>query len=78
MNFDADKTVTICLPLFLAGGEEEHGFADERPVISVDGCSKYCAKRATEKYSEKISANLNVADIIDQKKAEKIGSGKCK
>ena len=69
---NAGETVTICLPLFLAGGEEERGFADEHPVISVDGCSKYCAKRATEKYSGKVSASLNVADIIDPKNA---GSG---
>ena len=67
---NAGETVTICLPLFLAGGEEERGFADEHPVISVDGCSKYCAKRATEKYSGKVSASLNVADIIDQNSAE--------
>ena len=64
------ETVTICLPLFLVGGEEERSFADEHPVISIDGCSKYCAKRATEKYSGKVSASLNVADIIGQKDAE--------
>ena len=74
---NADETVTICLPLFLAGGEEERSFADKHPVISVDGCSKYCAKRATEKYSGKVSASLNVADIIDQKNAES-GSLSCR
>lgn len=61
-----DETVTICLPLFLAGGEEERGFANDYPTISVDGCSKYCAKRATEKYSGKVSACLNVGDIIGE------------
>lgn len=61
-----DETVTICLPLYLAGGEEERGFANEYPTISVDGCNKYCAKRATEKYSGKISRFINVGDIIGE------------
>lgn len=65
-----DETVTICLPLYLAGGEEERGFANEYPTISVDGCSKYCAKRATEKYSGKVSASINVGDIIGEEVAE--------
>lgn len=65
-----DETVTICLPLYLAGGEEERGFANEYPTISVDGCSKYCAKRATEKYSGKVSASINVGDIIGEDIAE--------
>lgn len=61
-----DETVTICLPLYLAGGEEERGFANEYPTISVDGCNKYCGKRATEKYSGKVSASINVGDIIGE------------
>ncbi len=65
-----DETVTICLPLFLAGGEEERGFADEYPTISVDGCNKYCAKRATEKYSGQVSACINVGDIIGEEVAQ--------
>ncbi len=64
------ETVTICLPLYLAGGEEERGFATEYPTISVDGCSKYCAKRATEKYSGEVSASINVGDIIGEEVAE--------
>jgi len=64
------ETVTICLPLYLAGGEEERGFAQNFPTIAVDGCSKQCAKRATEKYSGKVSAALDVADIIGKETAE--------
>ena len=63
-------TVTICLPLFLAGGVEERGFAEKFPTISVDGCSKACAKRATEKYSGKVSAAIDVTDIIGKDRAE--------
>lgn len=58
------KTVTLCLPLYLAGGEEERFFAKAYPVITVDGCSKCCAKRATEKYSGEVSASVVVSDIL--------------
>ena len=34
------ETVTICLPLFIAGGEEERTFAHNYPTITVDGCDK--------------------------------------
>jgi uncharacterized metal-binding protein len=64
------QTVTICLPLFLAGGEEERGFAARFPTITVDGCDKLCAKRATEKYSGKVSSALVVSDIIGKETAE--------
>lgn len=62
--------VTICLPLYLAGGEEERSFAAEYPTITVDGCSKCCAKRATEKYSGKVSAAIDLSDIIGKEAAE--------
>jgi len=60
------KTVTLCLPLYLAGGEEERFFAKAYPVITVDGCSKCCAKRATEKYSGEVSASVVVSDILGE------------
>jgi hypothetical protein len=58
------QTVTLCLPLFLAGEEGERRFAREHPTITVDGCSKLCAKRGTEKYSGEVSASLVVSDIL--------------
>jgi hypothetical protein len=60
------ETVTLCLPLFLAGEEGERRFAREHPTITVDGCSKLCAKRGTEKYSGKVSASLVVGDILGE------------
>ncbi len=66
-----EETVTICLPLYLAGGEEERSFAKDYPTIAVDGCSKCCAKKATEKYSGKVSAALDISKIIGQEQAEK-------
>jgi uncharacterized metal-binding protein len=58
------ETTTICLPLFIAGGEGDRLFAKNYPTITVDGCDKLCAKRATEKYSGKVSCSINVKDFI--------------
>lgn len=62
-------TVTLCLPLYLAGGTEERNFAKVFPVITVDGCSKLCAKRSTEKYSGRISGSVDVSKIIGNENA---------
>jgi uncharacterized metal-binding protein len=58
-------TVTICLPLFLAGGEGDRAFAKFYPTISVDGCELRCAARATEMYSNKPAASIMVRDLIE-------------
>src|SRR5512139_872919 len=60
-------TVTICLPLFLAGGEGDRAFAKFYPTIAVDGCELRCAARATEMYSSKPAANVMVRDLIAEK-----------
>ena len=60
------ETVTICLPLFLAGGEGDRAFARFYPTIAVDGCDKRCAARATELYSNKPAASIVVDDILAQ------------
>jgi uncharacterized metal-binding protein len=57
-------TVTICLPLFLAGGEGDRAFARFYPTVAVDGCEKRCAARATEMYSGKPAAAVVVTDIV--------------
>jgi uncharacterized metal-binding protein len=62
-------TVTLCLPLYLAGGEEERNFAKVFPTISVDGCDKLCAKRSIEKYSGKINGSIDVSKIIGNENA---------
>jgi uncharacterized metal-binding protein len=59
-----DQTVTICLPLFLAGGEEERNFAKLYPTITVDGCTELCAKLSTEKFSGKVDGFINIKDIM--------------
>ncbi len=57
-------TVTICLPLFLAGGEGDRAFARFYPTIAVDGCDKRCAAKATELYSGKPAASIVVTDLL--------------
>ena len=61
-----DDTVTLCLPLFLAGGEGERAFARFYPTIAVDGCDKRCAARATEAYSAPPAASIVVTDIAKE------------
>ena len=61
-----DQTVTICLPLFLAGEAGEHGFAKEHPTISVDGCGKLCAQKAITKYSRKPEESVNVEEMLNE------------
>jgi len=58
------QTVTLCLPLFLAGEVGERRFAREHPTITVDGCDKLCAKRGTEQFSGAVSTSLVVTDIL--------------
>lgn len=58
------STVTLCLPLFLAGEERERRFAQQHPTITVDGCDKLCAKKGTEQYSGQVAASLVVTEIL--------------
>jgi len=57
-------TVTICLPLFLAGGENERAFARFYPTIAIDGCQRRCAARATARYSAQPAAAIVVDDLV--------------
>ena len=57
-------TVTICLPLFLAGGEGDRAFARFYPTVAVDGCDQRCAARATHMYSGKPAASIVVTELV--------------
>lgn len=61
-----DDTVTICLPLFLAGGEGDRAFARFYPTIAVDGCELRCAARATEEHSGKPAASIVVSELVEE------------
>jgi hypothetical protein len=71
-----DDTVTLCLPLFLAGGEGERAFARYYPTITVDGCDKRCAALATEKYSAKPAASIVVTEIAEECGCGAIGTAR--
>jgi len=61
-----DETVTICLPLFLAGGEGDRAFARFYPTIAIDGCQKRCAFRGTEQYSNRPAVGIVVTDLVEE------------
>lgn len=63
-------TVTICLPLFLAGGEGDRAFAKFYPTIAIDGCEKRCAFRGTELYSNPPAVGIVVTDLIAERGLE--------
>jgi len=63
-NLRPENTVTICLPLFLAGGEGEREFAAHFPTIAIDGCEKKCAKKAIEKFSGKTADEIVVSELL--------------
>jgi uncharacterized metal-binding protein len=69
-----EKTVTICLPLFLAGGKEERAFARDYPTITVDGCEKLCAKIGTERYSGKPASSIVVTELARNWHCSKLNS----
>ncbi len=57
-------TVTLCLPLFLAGNDAERNFARTHPTIAVDGCGEQCARWGTEKHGGGVSGALVVTEIL--------------
>lgn len=59
-------TITICLPLFLAGDEGERGFASVFPTITIDGCSELCAAKGTAKYSSEPTVKINIQDYTGE------------
>lgn len=65
-----NKTIILCQPLFMAGGLEKHGGAQERdfakdhPVITIEGCNEDCACTSVERYSGKPRAVFRVVDYI--------------
>jgi uncharacterized metal-binding protein len=65
------ETVTICLPLFLAGGEGDRAFAKFYPTISIDGCEKRCAYYGTARYSNEPATSLIITDLVKKHELEK-------
>jgi uncharacterized metal-binding protein len=59
-----NETVTLCLPLFLAGNDKERAFGRFYPTIAIDGCDKRCAARATEKYSAPPTDSIVIPEFL--------------
>jgi uncharacterized metal-binding protein len=72
---DRDDVVSICLPLFLAGGQEERDFAKENPCVTVDGCEKRCAAIGVKKYGGvDAKSSIVVSEIVKEGKFQKPSS----
>ena len=64
---ERDDVVTICLPLFIAGGQEERDFAKDNPCITVDGCSKMCAARGVKMYGKvQPKSSIIISEIVEK------------
>ena len=61
-----EDTTTLCLPLFLAGENEERAFARVYPTIAVDGCDKWCARRATDSLSAPVADSIRVDAALQE------------
>jgi uncharacterized metal-binding protein len=64
------ETVTICLPLFIAGDAGERNFARTFPTITVDGCAKRCSQVTTEKLSGKPRYAVVVSELLKDRGIE--------
>ncbi len=71
------RTVTICLPLFLAGGEDDRTFARVNPTITVDGCDLRCAAHGTEMDSGKPAASVVVSELAAEHGLSGIEGRRC-
>jgi len=66
---ERDDVVTICLPLFLAGGQEERDFAKDNPCITVDGCDKMCAAEGVKMYGKvHPKSSIVISQIMEKEK----------
>jgi uncharacterized metal-binding protein len=65
-----DDTVTICIPLYLAGGDEERSIVTKSPTITIDGCDKLCAKRSVEVVGGRPIASVVVTDFTKREQVK--------
>ena len=66
---ERDDVVTICLPLFLAGGQEERNFGRSNPCITVDGCDKMCAAKGVKIYGKvHPKSSIVISEIMEKEK----------
>jgi uncharacterized metal-binding protein len=61
------ETVTICLPLFIAGDKGERNFAKTFPTITVDGCEKRCSQKSTERLSARPRHSIVISEFLKER-----------
>jgi len=61
-----NDTVTICLPLFIAGDKGERNFAKAFPTITVDGCEKRCSQKCTERLSGRPKHAIVISELLKE------------
>lgn len=65
-----NDTVTICLPLFIAGDKGERNFTKVFPTITVDGCEKRCSQKSTERLSGKPRHAIVITELLKERGLE--------
>jgi uncharacterized metal-binding protein len=65
-NLRPNDTVTICLPLFIAGDKGERNFAKAFPTITVDGCEKRCSQKSTERLSGRPKHAIVISELLKE------------
>jgi len=58
-----NRAVTICLPLLLAGGEQDRAFVRDFPTVVIDGCEKRCAEKSILNCGRKPAASILVTEV---------------
>ncbi len=68
-------TTTICVPLFLAGDEQERDFVKKFPCVTIDGCEKACAKRALDEMGIEPVETIILNDYFTEEEYKEISEG---
>ncbi|MHA1776367.1 MAG: hypothetical protein DRO88_01280 [Promethearchaeia archaeon] len=68
-------TTTVCVPLFLAGDEQEQNFVKKFPCITIDGCDKACAKKGVESIGVKPVESIFLNEFFNPQEYEEIEKG---
>jgi hypothetical protein len=68
-------TTTICVPLFLAGDDNEQQFVRTYPCITVDGCPLRCAAKSVEALGRTPLQEFVVPDFFAPEEQAQIDAG---
>ncbi len=69
------STITICVPLFLAGDEKEQDFVNKFPCITVDGCDKKCAARSVKNLGREPLNEVEISEVFSPEEWQQVENG---